>query len=79
MKEFQLAEWALLAKCITNEASYEEQFSMQRLLKENENRKIVFDQLSKFYDDKGKPTEKNSVAAFKKLDSRIKGHKQFMA
>jgi hypothetical protein len=72
MKEFKQGEWSQVAKYITNEASYEERLWVEYLLKENEKMKTIFERLRNFYENRETPGKLDSVAAFKKLDARIK-------
>ena len=69
-------EWPLLAKYLVDEASQEERFVVEALLKENEDLRRDFQKLMAAYFLDGKQEEVNPSSFFKKLDSRIKNTDQ---
>jgi hypothetical protein len=71
MKEVSNEVYSLMAKCIANEASVNELFVMDSLLKENEELIVLFNELKQYYRVKEKSEIKDPASAFEKLNSRI--------
>lgn len=71
MKGVSNEVYSLMAKCIANEASVNEQFVMNSLLKENEELIVIFNELRQYYQLKEKPEIKDPASAFEKLNTRI--------
>lgn len=71
MKEVSNEVYSLMAKCIAGEASVNELFVMDSLLKENEELTVIFNELQHYYQMKEKPETRGPASAFEKLNTRI--------